>query len=333
MNKITSISEIQKFCFGCKVFCSDGQEGVLSHVSFAVPAYSLNSIGVRLGLFFAKTVYLPFVSIESASGEGIILNVTRAQLAVATQQVPPGVLLDKRSVVKNAVTGAWGLLDLAAVQPGSGEIAYVVARDLRPGQDILLPRAFLTKLETGLVTVSISEAQLSAFPPYRSDRELQQDVEKLLFELAPLHVDLRGMRIRVLDGVLYLDGNISSSLRGEIVANQAMGAVGLLEVKNHLVGDDQLANDLAFALGHDPRTRDLPIGVYPRLGVVRLSGAVHDSQEKAAAEEIARVFPGIRSVVNDLVVDPKAEVLNVMAAAAGGDAEDIVPGRYVRHTK
>jgi osmotically-inducible protein OsmY len=333
MNKVTSISEMQKFRFGCRVFCSDGQEGILSHVSFVVPTYSLNYIGVRLGLFFAKTVYLPFVSIESASGEGIFLNVTRAQLAAATQQVPPGVLLDKRSVVQNTVTKAQGSLDLVAVQPENGEIAYIVAHDFRPGQDTFLPRACLTKLETGLVTVSSSEAQLSAFPPYRSDRELQQDVEKLLFELAPLHVDLRGMNIRVLDGVLYLDGNVSSSLRGEIVANQAMGVVGLLEVKNHLVGDDQLANDLAFALGHDPRTRDLPIGVYPRLGVVRLSGAVHDSQEKAAAEEIARAFPGVRSVVNDLVIDPKAEVLNVMAAAAGGEAEDIVPGRYVRHTK
>ena len=180
---------------------------------------------------------------------------------------------------------------------------------------------------------SFLRCKSSAFPPYRSDRELQQDVEEVLFELAPLHVDFRGMNIHVLDRVLYLDGNVSSSLRGEIVAKQAMGVVGLLEVKNHLVGDDQLANDLAFALGHDPRTRDLPIGIYPRLGVVRLSGAVHDPQEKVAAEEIAHAFPGVRSVVNGLVVDPKAEGLNVMAAAAGGDAEDIVPGRYVRHTK
>src|SRR5256886_5705722 len=49
-----------------------------------------------------------------------------------------------------------------------------------------------------------------------------------------------------------------------------------------------ISADLAMALGHDPRTRELPIGVYPRLGVVRLSGAVHNNQQKAAAEEIAR---------------------------------------------
>ena len=106
-----------------------------------------------------------------------------------------------------------------------------------------------------------------------------------------------------------------------------------MEIKNRLVADDQLAADLALALGQDNRTRDLPIGVYPRLGVVRLSGAVHNSQQKAAAEEIAKSFPGVRSVNNDLVVDPGADMLNVMSPAEGREAKDIVPGKYIRHTQ
>ncbi len=112
------------------------------------------------------------------------------------------------------------------------------------------------------------------------------------------------MNIRVLDSVLYLDGNISSSLRSDMVQDQALGVPGLLEIKNHLIGDDQLASDLAMALSRDPRTRDLPIGVYPRLGDVRLSGAVHTAEQKAAATEIARSFPGVRSVNNDCVINP-----------------------------
>jgi len=174
---------------------------------------------------------------------------------------------------------------------------------------------------------------LHAFLTYRSDHELQRDVEKMLFDLALLHVDARGMNVRVLDGVLYLEGNVSSSLRGEMVADQSVGVIGLLDIKNHLVGDDQLASDLALALGHDPCTHDLPMGVYPRLGVVRLSGAVHYAQQKAVAEDIARAFPSVRSVVNDLIIDPKAALLNVMASATGGETEDVVPGNYIRHTK
>ncbi len=330
---MNSISEMQKFRFGCKVYCSDGEQGVLDHVCFAASTRRLSHIGVRSGLFFGMTMYLPFAAVVSASGERIVLNITRAELLSASRQIPSGVLLNRRSVIRNTVTGAKGSLELVAVQPENGELAYLVVHNLRPGQDTLLRQEVLTKLETGLTTISISEAQLRAFPPYRSDQELQRDVEKILFDLAPLHVDFRGMNVRVLDGVLYLDGNISSSLRGEMVADQSIGVIGLLEVKNNLVGDDQLASDLALALAHDPRTHDLPIGVYPRLGIVRLSGAVHNAQEKAAAEEIARAFPGVRSVVNDLVVDPKAEILNVMASVASGEAEDIVPGKYIRHTK
>ena len=88
-----------------------------------------------------------------------------------------------------------------------------------------------------------------------------------------------------------------------------------------------------MALGADPRTRDLPIGVYPRLGVVRLSGAVHNAQQKATAGEVAKSFPGVRSVLNDLIVDPKTDILHVMSPAEGGEAEDKVPGKYIRHTK
>ena len=73
--------------------------------------------------------------------------------------------------------------------------------------------------------------------------------------------------------------------------------------------------------------------MYPRLGSVRLSGTVRTAQQKAAAEEIAHSFEGVRSVNNELLVNPKTEGLNVMASSAGGDGEDLIPGKYVRHTK
>src|SRR5260370_42033486 len=117
-----------------------------------------------------------------------------------------------------------------------------------------------------------------------------EEVGWILFDLTPIHIDMKGIAIRVLDGVLYLDGNISSELRSDIVQDQVLGVDGLVEIKNRLVADDGLAADVARALGQDARTRDLPIGVYPRLGGVRLSGVVHNSQRKSAADEIAKRF-------------------------------------------
>ncbi len=324
---------MQKFLFGSKVSCSDGEDGVLTHVGFDPVTRHLTHIGVKQRRFLGKTVYVSVETVLNATDRGVNLSSTYAELNNASETEPHGAVLDNKSVVQQIGSTAKGTLLLVAVQPEIKELAYLVVHHLRPGQDTLLEQEFVKELETGRVTIAIPDTTLQTLPPYRPDDELQQEVEKILFDLAPLHVDFRAIKVHVLDGVLYLEGNISSALRGDIVQDQASGVQGLLEIRNHLVGDDRLAGDLAMVLAQDPRTRDLSIGVYPRLGVVRLSGAVHNAQQKDIAEEIAGTFPGVCSVVNDLVVDPTATMLYVMSSAEGGKAEDKVPGKYTRHTR
>ena len=333
MSKTLLISEMQKFHFGSKIFCSDGEDGVLVHVLFNPTTRRLTRLGVKQGRLFGKTVNTSYENVDAATGDGITLKIKRAEVLTGSTTEGEAVQLDSKSVVDNVGSSGKGTLMMVAVHPESGELAYIVVRNLRAGHATLLKQEYITQLSTGQVKVNIADAQLNALPPYRSDSELQREVESILFDLTPLHVDMKGITIRVLDGLLYLDGNISSSLRGDIARDQVEGVPGLLEIKNRLVGDDILAADLAMALGRDPRTRDLPIGVYPRLGAVRLSGAVHNEQQKVAATEIASNFPGVRSVFNDLVVNPKADSINVMSPAEGGEAEDKVPGKYIRHTK
>src|SRR6266516_7154079 len=333
MSKTTLISEMYKFHFGSKILFSDGEDGVLLYVIFDPATGRLTHIGVRQGRLFGKTVQLPYDTVVNATGDGVARRINRADAAAASSVNAKGAILDNKSVVENTATSARGTLMMVAVHPENGELAYLVVHHLRPGQNTLVRQNFVVDIATDYVKVNIPDTSLNELPPYRPDDVLQQEVEAILFDLTPLHVDLKGMTVRVLDSVLYLDGNISSSLRGDIARDQVSGVPGLLEIKNNLIGDDRLAADPAMALGSDPRTRDLPIGVYPRLGVVRLSGAVHNSQQKAAAEEIAKNFPGVRSVFNDLVVDPKADILHVMSPAEGGEAIDKVPGKYIRHTK
>jgi len=333
MIKPASIAETQKFIFGTKIFCSDGEEGSLVQVILDPATRRLTHIGVRQGRLFGKTVHLPFEDVVNATGEGVTLNVKRADLLQASSSEVSGALLDNKSNVELVGSSSKGTPILVAVQPGSGELAYIVAHNVHPGQDTLFHQNYVTSIEEGRVLVTVPEEVLQTLPPYRPDDVLQQEVERALFDFTPFHVDLKGIRIHVLDGVLYLDGNISSALKGDIATDQVLGVQGLLEVKNNLVADDRLASGLARALGQNPVTHDLPIGVYPRLGVVRLSGAVHTSQQKAAAEEIAKNYPGVRSVINDLVIDPKANMLNVMSPPEGGETRDKVPGKYIRHTK
>ncbi len=331
----TSILETQKFHFGSKIICSDGEEGMLVQVGFDSATRRITHIGIRQGRFFGKTTYLPYDTVTNATGEGVTLRIPGADVLAASKNAPNAVFLDNKSVVEAGGQGATGRgsLLLIAVQPESGTIAYIVAHHLHAGQDTMLSQEYITNITADRITVTLSDATLQALPAYRTDADLQQEVERVLFDLTALHVDYKGMTIRVLDGILHLDGNISSSLRADVVQDQAYGVQGLLGIQNNLIGDDILAADLASALGRDERTRDLPIGVYPKLGVIRLNGAVHTPQQKAAAEEIARSFPNVRGIANTLIVDANADLIHVMAPAEGGEANDLIPGKYIRHTK
>ncbi|WP_176728890.1 BON domain-containing protein [Thermogemmatispora onikobensis] len=333
MMKSELISELLKFRFGSKVFCSDGEYGLLDDVVVDSTRRSVTHVGVSRGLFVKKRFYLAFSQVSEASSDGVTLTISLAALEQEAVASPDGVHLSGRSLVEAPAVGQRGTLLLLAVQPGSGEITYLVAHNLPRGQDTLFRTSTIAELSAEAVRLNISAEALKALPPYRPDRELQREVEAVLFDLYPLHIDLRGISARVLDGVLYLDGNISSALRADLVERQVVGIPGLLEVRNKLVADDTLASEVALALGRDPRTRGLPIGVYPRLGVVRLSGAVRTEEQKRVAAEIARSVPGVRQVLNELTVNPTAEHLPVMAST-GAEDEDLVPGgRYVRHTK
>lgn len=331
MAKKALISEMEKLHFGNEIFCANGQAGSLALVLFDAASKRLTHLAVKQRHLFGKTFYLPFETLSRADAEGIWLNVTLDQLATFPTSAGPGIELNRRTAVRG--DDARGTLALVAVQPENGKLAYIVAYNMPNGRATLLREQYITDLLPGQINLGVEASVLHSLPPYRSDSELQKEVDEIVFDLGFLHIDLKGLRLRVLDGVLHMEGNISSTLRGELLRDQVVGVVGLLEVKNDLVGDDTLAADIARALGQDERTRDLPIGVYPQLGVVRLSGSVRTAQQREAASTLVKTFDGVRGVVNDLVVDPSVDMLYVMSAPEGGEAKDITPGKFTRHTK
>lgn len=332
MGNTARISALMTFHFGAPVVCSDGPGGTLVSVFCEPSSRCVTHIAVRRGHLFGRTVCLPFTRVATASADGVRLNCLRAGLAAPDSgDTGPGVALHGHTAV-TAQTGS-GTLSLVAVQPTSGALVYIVAHNLVPGRDTLLRSCSVSALAKDQVTIALDSADLEAKPPYRSDHELQREVDHILFDLGFLHIDLRGLSMRVLDGVLFMEGNISSTLRGELAQDQVAGVEGLLAIENNLVGDDTLAARIAHALGQDERTRDLPIGVYPQLGVVRLSGSVRGAGQRVAAAEIAQACPGVRAVINDLVVDPAGAMLYVMSAPEGGEARDMTPGKFTRHTR
>src|SRR6476619_1942220 len=88
--------KMQKIIFGSKVFCSDGEDGVLTHVGFDPATRRMTHIGVKQGRFFGKTVYLPFNTVTNASGDGVQLSITRDAMTAAGQAASSHALLDNK---------------------------------------------------------------------------------------------------------------------------------------------------------------------------------------------------------------------------------------------
>src|ERR1700694_5867742 len=112
MRKLTAIAEMQKFHFGSKILCSDGEDGILVYVIFDPTTRRMSHIGVKQGRFLGKTVTLPYECIVSATGEGITLNLKRADVASAINASGDGAIFDSKSVVENASVAGKGMLML-----------------------------------------------------------------------------------------------------------------------------------------------------------------------------------------------------------------------------
>src|SRR5262249_4684689 len=130
----TSISEMQKFHFGSKVICSDGDYGFLTHVLFDPTTRHIIQVGFKQGRLFGKSAQLPFDTILSASSDGVRLGLTIEEVNAASknESANGNALLSSKCVVERAGTANKGVLALLAVHPSTGELAYLVSHHLVP---------------------------------------------------------------------------------------------------------------------------------------------------------------------------------------------------------
>ena len=158
----------------------------------------------------------------------------------------------------------------------------------------------------------------------RADDELREDVYRRLRDCQLVRLDLPGITIHARDGIVWLRGHVSSDGKRRRADEVLRGLDGLVELHNELVTDTALAAAVAMALAYDPRTARQRIGVYPSLGVMRLRGIVRTPTAHAGAWEIAAAVPLVKQVVNELHVDPDADVLPDLAGVTNN--YDLVPG-------
>ena len=114
-----------------------------------------------------------------------------------------------------------------------------------------------------------------------------------------------GIEVSVLDGRITLDGTVASQAERIAAADVSRVLVGVKAVDNRLaVADPAVADDVRTSIEAVIRSRDegRHISVFYDRGTVTLAGTTNSSAERTSAEQVARLAPGVRTVVNRVTI-------------------------------
>lgn len=316
---MADFTTVRKIRFGAAVRTSEGERGTLAEAVVDAASGAAIGIGVRFGLF-GKPAYAAIEHLIEATDQLARLDIPRS----AMQAAPPAgarltasspVTLDSKRIGKVAHL----TFDAASHMP----LSLVVDRGV--SGEFATSASAVRGVEGGAIALASGRNGAEpALAPYHPDSELREDVRRAIEQYARMRVDMGGVDIQAVDGVVWLRGFVSSDLNRQLVADLSRGTPGVASLRNELVADPDLAAAIAAALARDPATAEARIGVYSSLGRVHLRGAVQTGAIRSAAARIASAGLGAREVVNDLRVDPRATVLPVLAGVTGD--EDAVPG-------
>ncbi|MEO7002685.1 MAG: BON domain-containing protein [Ktedonobacterales bacterium] len=318
------LAPVSKFRFGAAAQTSEGESGTITQVVIDASTWAITHVAVRFGPFggrFGTLYYAPFEQIAGATPDMVTLRISREALASFTA-APKGLTLSSSVKVDEGAKSLGHLVQLTFESASRALRHLVVERGL--GSEWVISAQTIGRLDAKQITIAQGVAGAQKLSAYRPDSEIEQDIRDAIYDYARLRIDMGGINVHVIDGVVWLRGHVASELNRRLVADQIQGVDNITELHNDLIDDTELAASVSRALAADPRLREERIGVYPALGQVRLRGTVHTAEARTAAAEVARRVPAVGGVSNELHVDPTSTVLPVMAGVTG--EEDAVPG-------
>lgn len=317
----TEYAAVSKYRFGATVLTDDGEEGSLDSLIVDPQKHTIVGMRVRFGLF-GRELYSPTMDVvRHATPERVELHATREDLVRNFSTVKADILLSSKTQVM-AGNKSVGKLVQVTVTRDSQVLRHLVVRN--PRSESLVSAARIATIDGRHIKVEAAKEGASVLTTYRPDEELHEEIHSAIYDYPRLRVDIPGIGIRVIDGVVWLQGHVASDLNKRLVQDQLLNIRGLAEIHNELISDTDLAGVVASALSHDARTAREQIGVYPSLGTIHLRGRVRTEDARAAAYTIARGVQGVRDVENALVIDPHAEVIPILAGVTND--VDHVPG-------
>lgn len=250
------------------------------------------------GIFRPTEVKLPFSIASDWDDDGLSLDCTSREAfdrEVAPLAVPARPLSRRTPLSAAEARLAGALAERASRRASHLLLSRGLLTDLRliPVQDVAL--------EVGIVKLA---TQAHAWPVYRRDSELLAAVRDALAAHPYLTADdRRGLNVEVVDGAVYISGNVRTSQAEAYVYEAASAVSGIAAVHGTHVNDRQLEIDIGGALGAAGLFRHGRMYVRAALGEVTLGGFINSA---AAVPDIVRVaegVPGVRAVVNRMEVE------------------------------
>jgi osmotically-inducible protein OsmY/sporulation protein YlmC with PRC-barrel domain len=280
--------------FGAPVVHGDTRLGTLAGIVLRPDALTWEALLVRRGRVRRTEVTVLRGAIASADDEQVVL----AAPPVPGTAAPTGPVLHART----RVSGRGGVVlgRPAVVLAGAdGAVSGIVLRSGLFAARRIVPAEHILQVTPDGIITDLDRDAVRALGRYRPDAELNAAVQAALASYKPVALyEGPHLRVTVTDGVVTLEGHVSSRLRAEHIEAAVATVPGVQAVDNRLICDDELEVQVAQALGADPRTRARPIAVHARHGVVTLSGRVPEATVAEAATTVAAALPAVRAVVN-----------------------------------
>jgi osmotically-inducible protein OsmY len=316
----TQRADVWKFQFGATVIATDGEAGELTFVAVQPGQRAVTHAGARLP--GGTQVAIPLERLTDADASTVRVTLNREALLRALPPLTGQVTLFSRNTQVSVDGKQFGALVHVTMHTTDATIRRLGVRRGLTGVALIDSTAITEISDDGrAITCSLQGAQPVA---YRDDADLADAAHNALYNYARLRVDLRTVQLRVIDGEIWLDGNVSSTLNRRVMTDLLENLDGRIATHNRLVADNELAVRIAQALAKDPATHGQLIGVYPNLGKVFLRGRVTSLDAIQKAAQVAAGIPGQSEVVPQLAVSATAQFLPTLAPVTGN--EDIIPG-------
>lgn len=140
----------------------------------------------------------------------------------------------------------------------------------------------------------------------RTDADIASVALSILHWTVGLHES--AVHVQVEKGHVTLTGDVEWSWQSQMAARSISQLRGVIDVVNRIsvqrtVAPETIGAQIRSAMQRHAEREAQHIGVSVHEGTVTLSGKVHSQAERAVARGAAWAAPGVRAVVDDLVVE------------------------------